>query len=161
MVPLGGLVLVSLDPDLMRRAISLLILVMVAVLLSGWRYPFPPGRKGTMVAGALSGAINGATGVGGPPLVIYLLAGPDPSITNRANLITYYTFLNGATFVSMALHKVLNPATGWHILALWPVQIVSLWLGARLFHHANDAIYRRVALGVLVIVALFGLLYSR
>jgi hypothetical protein len=160
-IPVGSLLLVVLEPDLMRRGIAGLVLLLVLVLMTGWRYP---GRRGAGVAagtGALSGVINGATGVGGPPVVLYLLAGPDSARTNRANLIFYFTFLNAGTWLSLLWHGVITLETLWRTLALWPVQIVSLWCGSWLFTRANDALYRRAALGLLLAVALFGLFYRR
>jgi hypothetical protein len=160
-IPLGSLVLLTLDPDLMRRAISAMVLALVPLLASGLRLPVAPGPWSAGGVGALSGLINGATGVGGPPVVLYLLAGPNPANINRANLIGYYTFLNGGTCLSLLLHGVFTRSVLWYVLALWPVQIVSLWLGSWLFRRASDRIYRRIALAILLAVALFGLLYTR
>jgi uncharacterized protein len=160
-VPVGSLVLLSLSPDVMRRAISGIVLLLVLVLTSGWRYPAKPGLLGTGATGALSGLINGATGVGGPPVVLYLLAGPNTAAVSRANFITYATFLGAGTCLSLFAHGAFTLETLWRTLALWPVQIVSVWTGSWLFRHANDAIYRRIALGLLLAVALFGLLYRR
>jgi uncharacterized protein len=160
-VPLGALVLLALEPALMRRIISALVLLLALVLMSGWRYPARPGPWGAAGTGVLSGFINGATGVGGPPVVLYMLAGPNVAATNRANLIAYYTFLNGGTCLTLLAHGVFTMETVWRTLALWPVQVVSLWLGSWLFRHANDALYRRLALLLLLGVALFGLFYRR
>jgi len=160
-VPLGSLVLLTLSPEVMRRSIAGIVLLLALVLMSGWRYPVKPGRWGAAGTGAVSGFINGATGVGGPPVVLYMLAGPNKAHTNRANLITYYTFLNAGTCLSLLSHGVYTMETVTRTMALWPVQIVSIWGGTWLFRHANDAIYRRIALALLVGVALFGLFYRR
>jgi uncharacterized membrane protein YfcA len=63
--------------------------------------------------------------------------------------------------LSLLWHGVITLETLWRTLALWPVQIVSLWCGSWLFTRANDALYRRAALGLLLAVALFGLFYRR
>jgi hypothetical protein len=159
-IPLGSMILLSLDPDVMRRVISAAILAMVLVLMTGWRYPVKPGFLGALGTGGLSGLINGATGVGGPPVVLYLLAGPNTAGANRANLISYYVFLNGLTLAALYVQGVVDNHTVTRIVLLLPAQIVSLGMGAWLFHHASDAIYRRIALGLLIAVALFGLVYT-
>lgn len=160
-IPLGALLLLSLEPDLMRRGISGLVLVLVLLLLSGWPYPVRPGLWGATGTGALAGLLNGATGVGGPPVVLYLLGGNKSARSNRANLITYFTTLNGGTCVSLYFHGVYTLETVWRTLSLWPVQILSLWAGAWLFRHASDRIYRHIALGMLLAIALLGLFYRR
>jgi len=160
-VPLGSLVLVTLEADTMRRAISAIVLAMVLALLGGVRFPGRPGPWSAAGVGALSGAINGATGVGGPPVVLYFLAGPHSATTNRANLIVYYTFLNGSTVAALLWHGAYAAGTVWRTVALWPVQVLSLWAGAWLFRRVGDAHYRRVALLLMLAVALFGLFYRR
>lgn len=159
-IPLGATLLLWLDPELMRRGISAMVLLMVLVLMTGWRYPGKPGITGTVLTGGISGLINGSTGVGGPPVVLFLLAGPNPAAVNRANMITFYTFLNGFTFISMVYLGIVVPETLWRIALLFPVQVSSLFLGHWLFQRATDAIYRRIAYGVLLAIALFGLTYS-
>jgi len=145
----------------MRRGIAGLVLVLVLLLMSGWRYPVRPGLGGALGTGALAGLLNGATGVGGPPVVLYLLGGARSARSNRANLITYFTTLNGGTCASLLYHGVYTQETLWRALSLWPVQIVSLWAGSWLFRRANDRIYRRIALAMLLGVALLGLFYQR
>ena len=47
----------------------------------------------------LAGAMVGATGMGGPPIILYLLAGPDPIETTRANLTYFVGAIALASFV--------------------------------------------------------------
>ncbi len=42
-IPLGATLLLLLEPELMRRCISGMVLLMVLVLMTGWRYPGRPG----------------------------------------------------------------------------------------------------------------------
>ena len=57
---------------------------------TSWRAPgssskYSP-RNGTIFTGGLSGLTTGATGMGGPPVVIYFLAGTDAAASIRATL---------------------------------------------------------------------------
>jgi uncharacterized membrane protein YfcA len=160
-VPLGGLILATADPGIMRRVISGIVLLLVAALASGLRYPGRPSFWSSVGVGAVSGTLNGATGVGGPPVILYFLAGPNPAGVNRANLIVYYAVLNAGTAVMLAWRGAFTRDLLWHTLILWPVQIAGLWLGAWGFRRANDAIYRRLALALMLAVGLFGLLYRK
>ena len=160
-IPLGSLVLLTLDPDVMRRTIAALVLVMVVLLASGWRYPFAPGPVSAGAVGAVSGFTNGATGVGGPPVILYMLAGHTRAGTIRGSMISFYTFLNGGTCVALIFNGVFTLEIVLRALVLWPVQIGSLVLGAWLFRRANDAVYRRIALALMLGVALLGLFYPR
>jgi uncharacterized membrane protein YfcA len=160
-IPAGAMLLSAVEPNLMRRIISGIVLVMVLILMSGLRYPGRPGPWGSAGIGGLSGIINGATGVGGPPVVLYFLAGSNSAEINRANLIAYYAVLNGGTAVSLWWRGAFTQEILWQTALLFPAQVGALWLGSWLFRRASDQIYRRIALGLMLAVAIFGLLYRR
>lgn len=155
----GAYILLTADPDLMRRAIGAIVVTFVLVLLSGWRLRRKPGLWGALAAGGLSGVINGATGTGGPPVILYHLAGPNPAATNRANLISYSTLLNVGTLLSLAANGVLTRAVLSQTAVLAPAFMLAMWAGTRLFHGVSDRVYRRFALVVLLGIGLLSLLY--
>jgi uncharacterized membrane protein YfcA len=158
-IPLGSLLLLTLDPEVMRRAISAVVLAFVLLLGSGWRSRRRPGIAGALGAGALGGFINGAAGVGGPPVILYLLAGPGSAKTNRANLIGIYAFLTGGTVISLAANGVITAEILWRLLLFAPAFVAAVWVGMRMFGYASEAFYRRFALTVLAVAALLGLFY--
>ena len=65
-IPIGFYFVVSLNPETIRIVISVMVILMVALLASGWK---PKGEISlfTMImGGGFSGLVNGAAGVGGP-----------------------------------------------------------------------------------------------
>lgn len=160
-IPLGGLALVAIDPDLMRRGISAIVLGFSLLLISGWRWKGEPGLRGALAAGGMAGLINGAAGTGGPPVILYLLGGPGDAETGRANIISVYVFLNGGTLASLAANGLVQADTLWRVLLLAPAWAVGLGLGIRLFRRAEEKTFRRIALLCLMAVGLFGIFYTR
>ena len=85
--PLGAWVLVSIDPEIMKMAISIFVLVMVVMLYRGWRLPDRPGWALLLGAGAAAGFVQGAASVGGPPAVVVALSRAGTTQRQRANVI--------------------------------------------------------------------------
>ena len=157
-VPLGALVLVSVEPEIMRRAIGGGVLFFGLLLASGWRLHGRAGLAGALTAGSMSGAINGASGAGGGPVVLYMLAGPNSAETNRSSIITYYAILNAVTALTLGWHGVFSwPLVQRAALLMLPF-LAATWLGTHLFLRSSDAAYRKLALVALVGVGLYGLL---
>jgi uncharacterized membrane protein YfcA len=92
--PLGNLVLTAISPEVTRWAISAIVLAAVAMLASGWRYHGKPHIAATLTAGGSSGFLNGLSGMAGPPIVFYYLAGTESVTQVRANLTTYFVFVD-------------------------------------------------------------------
>ena len=72
-VPLGSYLLVTMDAVQLRWVLALIILGLVALLLSGWRYHGKPSVPATLGVGGLAGAMGGLAGLSGPPLAAVLV----------------------------------------------------------------------------------------
>jgi uncharacterized membrane protein YfcA len=157
-VPLGTHTLIRIEPEPMRWAISAIILGAVTLLASGWRFPGRPNVATTFAAGATSGFLNGLSGMAAPPIAFYYLAGSEPAARVRANLTTYFVFVDLIALVSFASRDLIGWSTGVQGLFLAPVIMLGGVVGERLFPLASETFYRRLALGLLVCVAIGSLL---
>ncbi|MDH5264650.1 MAG: sulfite exporter TauE/SafE family protein [Betaproteobacteria bacterium] len=157
-IPLGAWFLVSMDPVSMRRAIAATVVVFSLVLLAGWRYHGEPRLAASLGVGALCGALLGATGMGGPPAIVYLLAGPDRVEVARANLTWFVGAIAAAGLVVLAVAGAL--AQGPLVLAalLAPGYYAGMVAGTRLFPRFDDRGFRRFTLAFLAAVSLVILL---
>lgn len=157
-VPLGNLVLTYSEPAPMRWAISAIVLGAVALLGSGWRFSGKPRSATTLAAGVSSGFLNGLAGMAGPPIAFYYLAGDETVTRVRANLTTYFVFVDLIALVTFLSRDLVDLNTGVLAACLAPAVLVGGVLGGRLFPLASEAFYRRLALGLLVGVAIGALI---
>jgi uncharacterized membrane protein YfcA len=155
--PIGAFVLLSADPDLLRRFIGGFVLVFGLLLMSGWRYHGSRPLPLNLLVGTSSGLLKGATGMSGPPVILYLLSGPEEARQHRANLILFFGLI--------AVVSILGPAWGglftWAVMAklLWilPVQILCVRIGASLFHVIPIRLYKPFTMAVLIASGSFAL----
>ncbi|MFZ5779605.1 MAG: sulfite exporter TauE/SafE family protein [Pseudomonadota bacterium] len=157
-VPLGNLALTWIDPQPMRWAISAIVLSAVLLLASGWRFTGRPRPTTTLAAGASSGFLNGLAGMAGPPIAFYYLAGDDTVTRVRANLTTYFVFVDLVAISTFLSRDLVGWDTAVLALCLAPAVIAGGVLGGRLFPLASEVFYRRLALGLLVAVAIGALI---
>ncbi len=157
-MPLGILILVSVDPVILTRVIAAIVGVFALSMVWGWRYKGEKKLSITVGVGALSGTMMATTSMGGPPVLAYMLSGPDHAATNRANIIVYYAFTGLGVLGLMFWHGFLE---WWHVglaIIITPIYVIGGAIGSRGFRASSEQLYRRVALGILLVVALFGLL---
>ena len=156
--PIGNLVLTEVAPEPMRWTISLIVLVAVALLASGWRFHGKPRPTTTLAAGGVSGFLNGLSGMAGPPIVFYYLAGNETAERVRANLTTYFIFVDLMTLAVFAGRDLIGWQTAVQAVWLIPAVIAGGLLGERLFPLASERFYRRLAFTLLVAVAIGSLI---
>lgn len=153
-VPIGGYLLITLDPGIVRRFIAGLVALFAAGMLAGVRYSGPQRLVTSLGLGAVSGVLLGATSMGAPPVIVYLLSGPDPAWRTRANLIVYITVISIAGLVVLWWNGILAPPLLWHTATMAPFFFGALWLGSAVFHRISEHVFRRVTLIFLVAISL-------
>ena len=79
----GALILIYTDAITLRWGIAVVVLILLAVLMSGWRYHGRPKLPVTLGVGALAGTLGGAIQIVGPPVIVYWL-GSSSSARGRA-----------------------------------------------------------------------------
>lgn len=156
-IPLGGTLLAALDPALMLRGISAVVLGFAIVLWGGWRYRSEPTLPVSLAVGGSSGLLTGAAGIGGPPVVLFFLSGPHGAVETRANLICYFAFTQLIALVSFAIYGLLESTVLISAMILVPAFLLAAWIGTRLFGKVDETWFRRAMLVFLIGVALAGL----
>jgi len=157
--PLGAWILLTADGDLLRRFIGGFVLVFGMLLMSGWRYHGSRPLPLNLAVGTMAGLLKGSTGMSGPPVILYLLAGLEEAKRHRANLILFFASIAVISVVPPFLGGLVDAAVWLRLAVLLPVMAVSVPIGARLFHVVPDRLYRPFAMGVLLAaggLALFG-----
>ena len=156
-VPLGAWALLALDPIVLRWAISVLVLGLVAALMSGWRYRGEPRLPITLGVGAFAGASAGAVQIGGPPVVLYWLSRGNSAVTMRANLMVFFAFCGVALVTAYAVLGLFTaPLTALSLLLGVPY-LAGVGIGARFFRGTSDLLYRRIAYFIIALAAVLSL----
>ena len=152
-LPLGTYVLVHVDPLAMRRIIAAVVVLFSLLLLRGWRYTGPQRAPTGAALGAVAGGMVGATSMGGPPVILYLLAGPDPIEVTRANLTYFVGAISLGGVALLWLDGVLGERGLWLALLLAPGYYLGIVAGTRLFSRFNDQRFRRFTLVFMLTVS--------
>jgi len=144
--PLGVLVLRFAPEDVLRTIVASLTLATLAVLVAGWRVPLSAGLRARAGIGVLSGLAGGATGLNGPPVILFNLGTEgQPVAVTRANLTLFLTLSSLAILPQLWVQGVLPArALGIGAVLLIPYGI-GTWAGARIFRPERAGLYRRLA----------------
>jgi uncharacterized membrane protein YfcA len=156
-IPLGAFALQYADPVWLRWAMAVLVMALLSVLASGWRYKVPPRLPYSLAAGALSGLGAGAVQIAAPPVLIYWLGGTSTAIVIRANLMVYFILLEIVSIGTYWTRGLFATDTIVLALLLGPIFILTMAAGAWMFRDSAEQTYRRVAYLITAISALLAL----
>jgi hypothetical protein len=123
--------------------------LLAIVMWIGWRYRGPRGLVPSGVVGALGGALAGATGMGGPPAILYLMSGDDDAAGVRANMIAYFTIIFVGILITYGALGLVTAEVIWRIALMVPIYAVGVVIGTRMFGLASERTFRNIALATL------------
>jgi uncharacterized membrane protein YfcA len=156
-VPIGAWALTRMDGLTVRWMIVALVVPMLALLMSGWRYRGTPTAALTASVGALAGFFNGVAQVGGPPIVLYWLRDATAARIVRANIIVFFAASSVFTIFSYLIGGVLTTAVIGLAVLTGPAFGVGLWLGSHMFGLASEETFRRICYALIALAALVSL----
>ena len=155
LIPLGSWLLTTLPADFIRRFVALIVLMLVITLWSGWLYKGIRTTSSTILVGSCSGLLSGATGMGGPPVILYLMAGKESAKELRAILVCYFTIILVGLMISFGFLGLFSQSVIWQTIFLVLPFLIGIFIGALLFPLAAEKTYRNISLLFLVISSLY------
>ena len=145
LIPLGSWLLTTLPADFIRRFVALIVLMLVITLWSGWRYKGKRTTSSTILVGSCSGLLSGATGMGGPPVILYLMAGKESAKELRAILVCYFTIILVGLMISFGFLGLFSQSVIWQTIFLVLPFLIGIFIGALLFPLAAEKTYRNIS----------------
>ena len=163
-LPAGVWVLKHLDPVLLRWTICGLVLLMTAAIAAGWRLQVAATWRWSLGVGSLSGLAGGATGMSGPPLILFWLGRNTDAGLIRSNIFLYLWVNVLASLAVAARDGLLSRPLLLIGLVMAPAYALATLAGNVAFHRAinrpaqhREALFRRLALGLCAASACVGL----
>jgi uncharacterized membrane protein YfcA len=136
---------------------ALLVVSLLGMLVSGWRYSGPPHLSLTTGVGLFSGFSAGAVQIAGPPVIIFWLGSDSPAARVRANLLVYFQLTGLVTCISYLVQGLFSAELIVLSVLLGIPFFVAMALGAYFFHGASEALYRRIAYLIIAVAAIVSL----
>ena len=142
---LGATLLRQLDADQFRLAIGV-VTIAASIALARLRPRARRRGRGLRPAvGLLSGLLNGAFAVPGPPIIIYSMSTEADPARSRAFMIGFFSFSSLLALGSFGLIGLLSVELAMLALAAYPAMWLGDKVGYRLFRTHAGARYRQVA----------------
>lgn len=157
-VPFGLAAVHSIDAAIMRKAISLIVILVALLMLAGWHYK---GRRGVVQdtsVGAVSGFMTAIAGIGGPPVILYMISDRSlPMHVMRAVSLVYFSLGQLATLTPLAAGGSFTGMQGMYLLLLLPVAVLASVFGASLHRWSMGKHQERVRRLSLIMLLLIGI----
>ncbi|HEY3147043.1 MAG TPA: sulfite exporter TauE/SafE family protein [Dongiaceae bacterium] len=156
-LPLGVYALINAPAAPAQIALGIFVIGTATLMLRGFHLAKTPGRAASTATGVASGLLNGAFGIGGPPVILFYFSTPGAAAIGRASIIFFFLFTDFLG-VSYLAHQGLLTAQSVVQFALWtPALLIGVWIGAHGFKRMDQQVFRRWVLVILIALAALGI----
>ena len=162
-IPFGTIFLVSVDEQIIKTLMSLLLIFFVILIATGWRIKSTITKYVLVLGGAISGLMQGATGMGGPPYVTVLLSKNDSDDVARANILVITSGLVISAIISLYYFGLFTKDILLTGALSAPIYVFATYIGTKFFNYSGNKYFRNsslIALGVVGLATLIGALIS-
>ena len=157
-IPIGAFVLVSVDPEVARKLIASAVIIFAVLLASGWRYEGVASLPLKLAVGAGSGIMGGMANIGGPLVVLFLVASKQAAAGVRSGIMAFFSFSTAyrvAVYAFLGLYVL--PIVGIAAALIAPY-LLGIALGKQLFSRVSETWFMRLAIGLVLCTGVVALL---
>ncbi len=153
-VPVGVWLLSLAAPGVLRITVGLFLVVYAAVQLAGLVNRLSVKGKHRIYdtgVGIGGGILGGFAGLSGPLPLIWMQLKGGPSARQRAVYQPFNLTVLLLASITMAAGGQVTEGAATVALVTVPVTLLGAWIGARAYSAADEALFRRVVLGLLLV----------
>ena len=153
-VPIGVLTLHAANPTVLRITIAVAILALGILSAFNIRLPLAERRWAGPIVGFLTSLSITTLSIGGPLAAIYVISKDWPREVMRASLAFFFLVSYTAAFLLYSWVGLVDGNTLASIGFLAPGALVGFVVAFWLVRHMNEAVFRYVAIGVIILGSL-------
>ena len=157
-IPIGTIFLVSVNEQLIKIIMSILVIFFVLLIASGWKLKATVTKYVLTISGVISGLMQGATGMGGPPYATVLLSKGDSDNVTRGNILIMSTGIVISAIISFYMFNLFTKELLLTGLITSPIYILATYTGTKFFDLSGNRYYRNISLFSLGLIGVLTLI---
>ena len=153
-IPIGTIFLISIDEQIIKIIMSILVIFFVILIASGWRLKSTITKYVLLISGIISGLMQGVTGMGGPSFATVLLSKDDKEEVIRGNILIMSAGIVISAVISMYYFNLFSLELLLTGIIAAPFYILASYTGSRFYNLSGKKYFRNISLFVLGLIGL-------
>ena len=156
--PIGLYLLKFLSPSITHLSICGIVIFFVILQLRGYSNKKINNLPTKILAGGLSGMINGLGTLGGMPISLFLLITRVPPIIIRGSLAAIFFIADAYVFNLSFFLGIIDSTVFYRAFPLIFILPIGVFIGNKLFIKSKEETYRKSVFYFLIIISIIGII---
>jgi uncharacterized protein len=157
-VPIGAKLLITLNDNILKLFIGILITVFGTLLLLGFRREIKREKLSMIPIGIGSGILSGSVSIGGPPVILFMSNQGTGKEVFRASLSVYFLTLNVFTVPIYFLNGLITPEVTDYSVKFFPALVVGVIIGNLFSKKMKEKHFRKITLSLLIAMGVLSII---
>jgi len=156
-VPVGVWLLTVMDPELFRAGVGALLLAYSLFMLVFRKKQInvsASGRLSDGVVGFLGGILGGFAGLSGILPTLWAGLKNWPKNQQRGVYQPFVLVMHALTLLTLTWQGLVDETVLMNLFKILPVVVVGSWAGLKIYHHLNEAVFKKTVLALLLVSAI-------
>lgn len=151
---IGSFMLKNLEPTPIKLTVGIMLFITATSNLLGFKIKFKKPEKWYIPVGMVSGALNGATGMSGPPVLLFLSNLDVPKKVFRSTLTSYFWVLNVIAIIMFIIQGLFDKSVLNIVLIYLPALIAGTFVGLLLGEKFDERVFKKIVLVIMVAMSI-------
>ena len=153
-LPFGMKILTAFDGPYLKLAVGVILVAMSVTMLTGWSRPVKSQALALVPVGILSGIMQTAFSMSGPPIILFLTNQSVDKERFRANLLIYFALLGTVSTTGFAMQGAITDLMIQRMTIFVPGVLIGGYAGTKLSTRIPQENFRKITLAVVAIMGL-------
>jgi len=154
--PIGLYLLKYLKPETTHLSVCFLVIFFSILLMKGYSNQKINNNYGKILAGMISGTLNGLTTLGGMPVALFLLATSIQPAVIRGSLAALFFLTDIYAFILSSFAGIVDMTTIYRVIPLILILPIGVFIGNKFFIKSKEETYRKVVFYFLILISILG-----
>lgn len=150
---IGSFLLKNLEENPIKLTVGILLLITSVSNFFGLRINFKSPEKWYVPIGMLSGALNGSTGMSGPPVLLFLSNLNVPKRVFRSTLTSYFLVLNVFAIIMFIIQGLYDSSVLKLVVYYIAALVGGTYVGIQLGEKFDERVFKRIVLVIMMFMS--------
>ena len=157
-IPLGAWIITQVAPSTLKIIIGGVTITSAILLSLGLSKTLSREKLAGGVAGFVGGTLSSSTGIGGPPVVLFMHNQNWQKETIHTNLAAYFLFATSFSLVALTVSGLVDTQLIISAVSLAPALLAGVGLGILVFRRINTLYFRWLSIAIVICSGTLGIL---
>ena len=155
--PIGANILINVNERILQLMVGIVVVFSAILFKTGFKIKLKNEKLAYFPVGILSGILNGAVSLSGPPVILFLTNQDKDKQVFRATLTSFFWILNIVTIFVFFNKGLINQNVIKNVFQLMPSLLIGSILGVKIGNKVKEDNFKNLTISLMTVMGILSI----